>query len=150
MRRYILDSDFLTALEDSDSPEYKKISEKLSSLPDEDKVCVSIISMYEYYYGISNATDESLSQQLLRAKDTLLEFFTILPLTLKGGELYGKIKAEYKKRTGTTRGDMRRHNVDIILASTALEKNAVIVSQDKIFLKIQEFKPELQIENWAE
>jgi predicted nucleic acid-binding protein len=81
MKRYILDSNFLGTLEDSDSPEYKEIFRKLSSLPDEDEVCVSIISIYEYYYGIFNAPDESLSQQLLKTKDTILELFTILPLS---------------------------------------------------------------------
>lgn len=45
MECYILDSEFLGALEDSDSPAYKKILEKLSSLPDEDEVYVSIISL---------------------------------------------------------------------------------------------------------
>jgi predicted nucleic acid-binding protein len=149
MKRYILDSNFLGTLEDSDSPEYKEIFRKLSSLPDEDEVCVSIISIYEYYFGIFNAPDESLSQQLLKTKDTILELFTILPLTLKSAELYGKIKNAYKKQTGATRAGMRKHNVDFILASTALEQQAVIVSKDNIFSKIQEFEQGLQVENWA-
>ena len=149
MNRYILDSDFLSALEDSDSAEYKKVYERLSSLPDEDEVCVSIISIYEYYYGIFNAPDDNLSQELLKAKDTLLELFKILPLTIKSAEFYGKIKSEYKKRTGTTRAAMRRHNIDIILASTALEQDAVIVSKDNIFSRIREFERRLKIENWA-
>jgi predicted nucleic acid-binding protein len=149
MKRYILDSNFLGTLEDSDSAEYKEIFKKLSSLPDEDEVCVSIISIYEYYFGIFNAPDESLSQQLLKTKDTILELFTILPLTLKSAEHYGKIKTAYKKQTGATRAGMRRHNVDFILASTALELQAVIVSKDNIFSKIQEFEQGLQVENWA-
>ena len=149
MKRYILDSNFLGTLEDSNSPEFKEFFGKLSSLPDEDEVCVSIISIYEYYFGIFNAPDESLSQQLLKTKDTILELFTILPLTLKSAELYGKIKTAYKKQTGATRAGMRRHNVDFILASTALEQQAVIVSKDNIFSKIQEFEHGLQVENWT-
>lgn len=149
MKRYVRDSNFLGTLEDSDSPEYKEIFKKLSSLPDEDEVCVSIISIYEYYFGIFNAPDESLSQQLLKTKDTILEIFIILPLTLKSAELYGKIKTAYKKQIGATRAGMRKHNVDFILASTALEQQAVIVSKDNIFLKIQEFEQKLQVENWA-
>jgi len=149
MKRYILDANFLGTLEDSESPEYKEIFRKLSSLPDEDEVCVSIISIYEYYFGIFNAPDENLSQQLLKTKDTILELFTILPLTLESAELYGKIKTAYKKQTGATRAGMRRHNVDFILASTALEQQAVIVSKDNIFSKIQEFEQGLQVENWT-
>jgi predicted nucleic acid-binding protein len=149
MDHYILDSDFLGALEDSDSPEYKKIIKKLSSLTEEDEVCVSIISIYEYSYGIFNAPDEELSRQLQTAKNTILELFKVLPLTQKGAELYGKIKSEYKRQTGTSRKDMRRHNIDIILASTALEHNAVIVSKDKIFSRIKKFEQALKIESWA-
>ena len=148
MKRYILDTNFLGSLEDSDSPEYKKIFRKLSSLTDDDEVCVSIISIYEYYYGIFNAPDDDLSQKLLKAKDTVLELFTVFPLTLKSAELYGKIKTAYKKKTGATRAGMRRHNIDFILAGTALEQQAVIVSKDNIFSKIQEFEPALQVENW--
>jgi len=44
---------------------------------------------------------------------------------------------------------MRRHNVDFILASTALEQQAIIVSKDNIFSKIQEFEKRLQVEDWA-
>ena len=149
MKRYILDSNFLGILEDSDSPEYKEIFRKLSSLPDEDEVCVSIISIYEYYFGIFNAPDENLSQQLLKTKDTILDLFTILPLTLKSAELYGKIKTSFKKKTGTTRAGMRKHNVDFIIAGTALEQQAVIVSKDNIFSKIQKFEKRLQVEDWA-
>jgi predicted nucleic acid-binding protein len=44
---------------------------------------------------------------------------------------------------------MRRHNVDFILASTAIEQHAVIVSKDNIFFKIKEFEQGLQVENRA-
>ena len=58
--------------------------------------------------------------------------------------------SEYKKRTGTTREGMRHHNIDIIIAGTALEQNSIIVSRDKIFKRIQDFEKELKIENCAE
>ncbi len=148
MKQYILDSNFLTVLEDSTSPEYQNVFKKLSSFAEEDEVCVSIISMYEYFYGIYNAPDESLSRQLRKTMDTILELFIVIPLSLKGAEFYGKIKSEYRRRTGSNRTDMRHHNVDIILASVALELNAVIVSKDKIFLRIKEFQKELQVESW--
>jgi predicted nucleic acid-binding protein len=149
MKRYILDSNILSALEDSESPEYTNLFNKLSSLKEEDEVCVSIISLYEYNYGIFNAPDKGLSKQLQRAKETLLKIFKIIPLSLRGAELYGKIKAEYKKRNGHSRSDMKRHNIDIILASTAIEQDAVIVSKDKIFSKIHEINQDLQFENWG-
>jgi predicted nucleic acid-binding protein len=37
----------------------------------------------------------------------------------------------------------------MILASTAIEIGAILVSNDKIFRKIQEVQPDLQLENWT-
>ncbi len=42
------------------------------------------------------------------------------------------------------------HAVDFILASTAIETNAVIVSDDRIFETIREFYSSLRIENWKQ
>jgi len=52
--------------------------------------------------------------------------------------------------TGIGKKEVKRHTVDFILASTAIESNAVIVSEDGIFKKIKEFYPSLQVENWKE
>lgn len=46
--------------------------------------------------------------------------------------------------------EIKRHTVDFILASTAIEANAVLVSDDRIFKTIKEFYPSLHVENWKE
>lgn len=40
-------------------------------------------------------------------------------------------------------------DVDFILAAAAIEYSLILISNDNIFLKIQETFPELQVGNWA-
>jgi predicted nucleic acid-binding protein len=69
---------------------------------------------------------------------------------LKGAEIYGEIKILYEKHTGIGKKEIKRHTVDLILASTAIDANAVIVSDDRIFKTIKDFYPSLLVENWKE
>jgi predicted nucleic acid-binding protein len=123
--------------------------EKLASLPDGSEVSFSMISAYEYQHGIAKAR-KSIAENLKKAWQTFLELFEVLPLTLKGAEIFGEIKTQYEKYTGIGKKEIKRHNADFILASTAIEKDAAIVSDDKIFEIIQRFYPSLKVENWKE
>ncbi len=149
MPRYILDTNILTDLEYPDTPVYQKIMDKISSLSEESEVCFSIISAYEYQHGIAKAS-ESIAESIKKAWQTFLDLFEVLPLTLEGAKKYGEIKANYENHTGIGKKEIKRHTADFILASTAIEKDAVIVSDDQIFQKIKEFYPSLRFENWKE
>jgi predicted nucleic acid-binding protein len=147
MARYLLDTNILTDLEYPDTPAYQTIMKRLSSLPDESDVCFSIISAYEYQHGIAKAS-ESLAQDLMKAFQTFLDLFEVLPLTLEGARIYGDIKKKYEKHTGIGKKEVKRHTVDFILAGTAIELDAIIVSDDKIFKAIEKFYPACRVENW--
>lgn len=146
---YILDGNILTDLEYPETPAYQAIMDKLESLPDGCRVCFSIISAYEYHHGIAKAS-KTLSENLRKAWQTFLDLFEVLPLTLRGAEIYGEIKTRYEKHTGIGKKEIKRHSVDFILASTAIETNSVIVSDDHIFKTIREFYPALRVENWKQ
>lgn len=107
-----------------------------------------ILSLYEYEYSICFA-DKDLAQQLLKTKQNLLELFEILPLTLRGSEIFGEIKTAYRKKTGINQKSLERHNVDFVLASTAIADGAVLVSNDKIFEKLIEIYPYFDLTNWT-
>lgn len=49
----------------------------------------------------------------------------------------------------TKKEDLMKHNVDFILATTAITEDIVLVSNDQIFRDIQEVSPGLRLENWA-
>jgi predicted nucleic acid-binding protein len=62
--------------------------------------------------------------------------------------VYGKIKNLFEKQTGIGEKEIKRHTVDFMLASTALELDATIVSEDGIIQKIKVSFPNLKVENW--
>ena len=139
----------MTDLEYPDTPAYHMIMNKIASLPAESEVCFSIISAYEYQHGIAKASG-SLAENLKKAWQTLLDLFDVLPLTLEGARIYGEIKTQYENHTGIGRTEIKRHSVNFILAGTAIELDAVVVSDDRIFTIIKEFYPSLHFENWKE
>ncbi|MCX6582497.1 MAG: type II toxin-antitoxin system VapC family toxin [Candidatus Aminicenantes bacterium] len=146
-KKYLLDGNIITELEDRTKPCYKAIRSKLAALADEDHAYISIISAYEYQDGIAKAA-KPLSENLKNAWQTFLDLFEVLPLTLKGAEIYGEIKTLYEKHTGIGKKEIKRHTVDFILASTAIAAKAIIVSDDRIFEKIRDIYPSLLLENW--
>ena len=149
MTIYLLDGNILTDLEAPDSPSYQVIIGKLAVLREEDEVCFSILSAYEYQHGMIKAPEDIVANLKL-AWNTFLELFTVVPLSLEGAVLYGRLKTAYEKRTGIKRKDAQRHTVDLMLAATALETDAVLVSNDQIFVRLQELEPALQLESWRE
>jgi predicted nucleic acid-binding protein len=66
-----------------------------------------------------------------------------------GAEVFAQLKNAYRLRTGARERDSVRHNVDLILASTALAEGTVLVSNDRIFRALAELEPRLTVERWA-
>ena len=58
MSTYILDTDIISYLWDSESTNHKKIIEKISSLKDNDNIGISIIAIYEISYGVRSFEDD--------------------------------------------------------------------------------------------
>lgn len=147
MTRYLLDTNVLTELEDRRKPGFALVAARLAALNDTDEVLFSILSAYEYRHGISNAP-QGLKESLLMAWRDFEERFTSIGLTSAGAVLYGELKSQYQERTGASSKQMKTATVDFILASSALEHDAVLVSDDRIFRTIQGFHPALRVQNW--
>lgn len=60
------------------------------------------------------------------------------------------MKYRLKNEKQLDRKEMRKHNIDIILASTAIADSATLIGMDKIYLEIQKFFPNLLLENWMD
>jgi predicted nucleic acid-binding protein len=127
MTRYILDSDIASYLTDTSQPTHQQVRRRLSSLHDNDTVYFSIITLYEFRYSLSNARENLELFPKLQIALRLLERFPILPLSEGAANLFGDLKADFKKETGISANALRRHNVDFILASAAIEFDAVLV-----------------------
>ena len=148
MSIYLLDTNIISYLEDSNSSFYNILIDKIGSLDDSDIVSISVLSLYEYEYSITHA-DGILREELQKTKNTIKEIFQVLPLSIEGAEIFGELKNAYLNKTGINKKAVNRHNVDFMLASTAIIENAVMVSNDNIFKKLTEINPELQYENWT-
>jgi predicted nucleic acid-binding protein len=148
MAKYLLDSDVITYIGNSESPFFKPCFERLNRLNHEDILCVSILTIYELDYSIAIANAE-LALDLEINKTEILENFAILPLSLEASEIYGRIKSSFKRRSQANTKTMKGHTVDLMVAATAIDQNAVVVSNDHIFSTIKEFEPDLIFDNWA-
>lgn len=148
MTTYLLDTNIIGYLEDFNATNHQTLINKIFSLEDSDHVCISVLSLYEYEYSIAHASPD-LKEGLLKTKQTIKEIFQVLPLSVEGSEVFGYLKHTFSKHTGISKKALNRHNVDIMLASTAIVEKAVMVSNDAIFTKLAAMYPELQYENWT-
>ncbi|MDY7094981.1 MAG: type II toxin-antitoxin system VapC family toxin [Acidobacteriota bacterium] len=147
MALYLLDGNILTALEDRTRPYFQVVRQRLTALDAADRVAISVVSAYEYQHGIAKAQGD-LQDALRRTWTTFLEVFEILPLSLNGAQLYGELRARYEREVGASAKAVSRHTSDFLLAATALETAAILVSGDHLFTTLRKLEPQLQVENW--
>jgi predicted nucleic acid-binding protein len=62
-------------------------------------------------------------------------------------ELYADLKVLYKKHTGINKKSMKKNDLDILIASTAMAENATLISYDGIFEKLSKIEPKFKWEN---
>jgi len=150
MKKYLLDSDIITYLEEKDSIFHASVKSNLSRLADDDEVYISVLTLYEMHYGIAFVKEDlEKYKKFLAVQKSVQRRFPILPLSEKGAQIYGEIKSAYRKNTGIKKKPIKQHDVDFILTSTAIEYGLVIVSNDSIFQKLKKLFPTLQVENWT-
>lgn len=148
--QYLLDTNIVSYLLDSNSVFHTRITEKLANLPNESNIYISVMSLYEIEYGIASAKSDSERKKYQIARDLLLDFFGVLPATKKETQLFGILKSTYQRATGINKNALARHNVDFIIASTAISNEAILVSNDHIFFDLQRHYTPFKIENWTE
>ena len=133
---------------DSNSPHKDKIKEKLLSLSEYDTVSVSIITLYELSYGLSTISHSENKVIFETGIEFIKEYLDIYPLDINEVEIFGMLKAQYKKSTGVAKTALKQNDLDFLIAATAINHNAILVSNDAIFSKIIELEPSIQYENW--
>ncbi len=147
--KYLLDTNILSYLEEQASPFHAKTKARLARLADNDEVFLSLLTLYELRYSVSVSAPEK-ARRLEALVRSYREQFPVLPLTEQGADIFGAIKAKYRReRPGINQKALDQHNIDFILASSAIAEDAVLVSNDKIFLAIRDIEPALRLENWA-
>jgi predicted nucleic acid-binding protein len=150
MNKYILDTDIVSYLWDEKSVYHQKVVAHLNCLNDEDIVGISVMSIYELTYGIDNFQDENLKSIFKNALEFLKndQDTNIFSLDTNGATFFSQLKLKYKKATGIKSKEAKKNDLDLIIASIAMEQDAVLISNDKIFDKLTELEPRFKYENW--
>ena len=78
----------------------------------------------------------------------LEKFDELLPTKQEAARDFGELKAFLKNKRNLDRKEMRKHNIDIVIAATAIYENATIISGDDIYKDLAECKTNLKSENW--
>ena len=145
---YLLDSNTVSEIYDKYSQNHDSISQSLRSLDNADQVFISIITLYELEYGYSNAPDDKkpvVRKMIEEAK----EDFIVLPLSKEGARLFGELKKQLVDERKLKKENAKKHNIDIILASTAAIFPCVLISADGIYHGLKQIEPPLKTQNWA-
>lgn len=118
-------------------------------LQEEDSIFLSILNIYELSYSFAQAK-ESLDPCISHMKKELCARLPILPLTERGAEAFGMLKSKYQEKYNLSKTALSRDTIDLMIASSALSEDYILVSNDAIFQNLQKLMPEFQTENWAE
>ncbi len=147
MAKYLLDSNTISDFYDKYSAGYPIISAKMSSLGNTDTVFISILTLYEMEYGYANAPNEK--KVVLKQKITeVQQDFGVLSLLPDGARLFGELKKSLKDVRGLKKENVKKYNVDIMIATTAISEGCILVSADTIYDELQQFNTELKVTNW--
>jgi predicted nucleic acid-binding protein len=71
----------------------------------------------------------------------------VLPLPEAGAPRFGLLMRGLREAAG--RRDLRHAAVDCMIAVTAIEHGAVLVSGDALFPRLAALAPELRVANWT-
>jgi predicted nucleic acid-binding protein len=146
--KYLLDTNIVSYFSDPRSPFHKNTINRFSSLSEEDEVYISVLTLYETQYGIVYAPEDK-KQKMVEVEEMMKQFLLLMPVSPDGADIFGRIKSEYRKTDTRERKTFDRHDIDFILASSAIAEDTTLVSNDKIFLAIKDIEPSLKLENWA-
>jgi predicted nucleic acid-binding protein len=145
---YLLDSNVLSDFYNSSAPFHRRILRRFERLSENDRVHISVLSLYELGYGLSNAPEDR--KPLVRKQIRLAtQDFEPLPLLPEAAELFGTLKKSLQTQRSLGARQVRRHNVDLMLAVTAIATDSILVSGDRGFENLRGLHPDLRHEDWT-
>lgn len=145
---YLLDSNTISEVYDTVSANHATISRHLGALTDRDQVYMSIVTLYELEYGWANAPD--VRKPAIRGViDDVQTDFGMLMLSAESAKVFGELKKIIKDSRSPSKDNMKKFNVDLMLAATAITAQCILVSADSLYEDLRRYQPALQVENWT-
>jgi predicted nucleic acid-binding protein len=114
--------------------------QRLNSAPTRGRVATSLLAVAELYYGAQHSKQRQANYARVERE---LELLDIYPVTKKTAHLYAEIREEVEQ-AGRPKGE--RGAIDLLLAATAIEHDAVLVTRDGDLL--DRAIPRLRVEDW--
>ena len=143
---YIFDSDALTALKNERD---KFVMAAFFKTLEKPQLKISVLTAYEYEFGIANFSNDSERQKERAIYNRLLKSFTLVSLGLEDAQIYGHLKKAFLDNTGIPKNALKRHTVDLALASVAIAHDFTVVSRDKIYKDhLQPIDSRLKVVKW--
>ncbi len=148
--KYLLDSDTITAVFDPKSPFFQITKKHLAQLNELDEVYISILSIYELEFSLYNAKTDIVKNKIKNLITDLKCIFNILPLSPEAARYYSALKSGLQKSTGINRKAIKKHNIDIMIAATALDHDCILVAKDRIYNDhLVLINKQLKVEDWT-
>ncbi|MCH8292089.1 PIN domain-containing protein [Candidatus Poribacteria bacterium] len=130
---YLIDTDIIIYWL---AKKYPQIHQKMTQI-DESQIFLSSVTVAELYFGAYNSSKPDENCELL---DELTSELKIISFDGKAGVIFGKVKADLKKK-----GEIVSDS-DLFIASTAISQNLTLVTNnERHFRRIDGLK----IENWT-
>jgi predicted nucleic acid-binding protein len=149
MNKYLLDTNTISYLYDSASEFHVKTIQRLKSLSSTAEVFFSILTLFELEYGVARTTTLEIASKFQKTKEVIKKHYSIITLLENQVEIFANLKQKYQKKIGISKKSLDKHNVDLMIASTAIAENAILVSNDKIFKEVKNIHPDFLLEDWT-
>jgi predicted nucleic acid-binding protein len=72
-----------------------------------------------------------------------------LPLSRYGAKIFGNFKKLIRENRMLNKENIKKHNIDLMIAATAIVENYSLVSADSIYAEISGFDDRLKIGDWT-
>lgn len=146
--KYLFDTDAVSFFYDATrTPEHLRIKNRVAKLHDEDVLQVSVLTLYEFEYSYCNA-NSAQRPKIRNTIEKIEQTFVIIPLKRDFAKNYGEIKSLLKHSTGRKAKEMKRYNIDLLIASTAIAESSIVIGSDNIYRELASLYPRFQSENW--
>jgi len=151
MKKYVFDTESLNSLVRKDARNHEKIIKKVYSLDTKSDLFASILSVYEMEYGVKHSKPE-YTQLARKAVHSVIHNpnLSLLPLTEESAKIFGELKEQYQQSRTLGKRAIQKYNIDLIIASVAIEIKGILISEDGVFKEIQEIRNDFKCENWNE
>lgn len=145
---YLLDTNTVSDLYETQSPAHPHIARRLAEMLGSAPAFVSILTLYELEFGYANAPAE-LKPTIRQRIEYVQTDFTILDLSPGAARTFGILKKKLREARKLTEKGSRYHNIDLMIAATAMEESCTLVSSDSIYRDLQPLAPAFHYEAWS-